>query len=60
MNNLEAIRRKAQAAADREGRAVVILNLNRFSPLYVVRSVWHGAESDSAFVERVEPRAMES
>lgn len=60
MHNLEAIRRKAQAAADREGRAVVILNLNRFSPLYVVRSAWHGAESDSAFVERVEPRAMES
>lgn len=60
MHNLESIRREAQAAADRDGRAMVILNLNRFSPLYVVRSVWHGAESDSAFVERVEPQATES
>jgi len=60
MNSLARIRQMAQATADREGRAMVILNLNRFSPLYVVRSAWHGAESDSAFVERVEPQATEA
>jgi len=60
MHSLEAIRRKAQADADREGRAVVILNLNRFSPLYVVREDWPGADADRAFVERVEPQATEA
>ncbi len=56
MHSLEAIRRKAQATADREGRAVVILNLNRVgSAMYVVREDWPSADADRAFVERVEP-----
>lgn len=61
MNSLARIRTMAQASADREGRAVVILNLNRVgSAMYVVREDWPGADADRAFVERVEPQATEA
>lgn len=37
MNKLQDLKRKAQAEAERTGNAMAILNLNRFSPLYVIR-----------------------
>jgi len=36
---LESIRSKAQQDANRTNRSLVILNLNRYSPLYVVRDI---------------------
>lgn len=36
MNQAQIIA-KAQVAANREGRPMIVLNLNRFSPLYVIR-----------------------
>lgn len=55
MNKLEATRQMAQRTANAEGRAVVILNLNPYSPIYVVRQDRLGIEMDSAFVERIQP-----
>ena len=37
--NLETAKRKAQAAADNEGKRIAVINLNPFSPLYVLRFV---------------------
>lgn len=37
MNNLDKIKLLAQRDANREGKAMVVINLNRYSPLYVVR-----------------------
>ena len=37
MASLEHAKRMAQQAADREGKAHCVMNLNRYSPLYVVR-----------------------
>lgn len=37
MNNLERAKELAQRTADRAGKPMAVLNLNRFSPLYVVR-----------------------
>jgi hypothetical protein len=39
MNDLEKIRQMAQSEANRCGRPMAILNLNRFNALYVVREV---------------------
>jgi len=39
MATLESVRKLAQRDANRIGRPLAILNLNRFSPLYVVREV---------------------
>lgn len=55
MHSLAEIRAKAQASANRDGKPVVILNLNRFSPIYVVRQDWERADASSSFVERVWP-----
>jgi hypothetical protein len=55
MAKLDSIRAQAQAAATREGRAMVVLNLNQFSPMYVVRFAWDGCETDRQFVELVKP-----
>lgn len=57
MNNLQAIRRRAQAQADRESRPLAILNLNSFSPLYVIRAADAGIETARGFVEIVRPQA---
>ena len=37
MRTLEQIKAMAQSEANREQRPMAILNLNRYSPLYVVR-----------------------
>lgn len=55
MNALEQIRQRARLSANASGRPVVILNLNRFSPLYVVREPWEGAEKDRSYVETIQP-----
>ena len=38
MSDLEKIKATAQRDADRTGKPMAVYNLNRFSPLYVVRS----------------------
>jgi hypothetical protein len=55
MAKLDSIRASAQASANREGKPMVILNLNRFSPMYVARLAWDGCETGSHFVELVQP-----
>jgi len=58
MNNLQAIRARAQATADREGRPVSILNLNTVgAALYVIRDAETGIETARGFVEIVRPQA---
>jgi hypothetical protein len=37
MNNLAKAKELAQRTANREDRTMLVLNLNQFSPLYVVR-----------------------
>lgn len=55
MNSLESIRAAAKRDANARGRRLVILNLNRFAPLYVIRdSEGMPADCDS-FVEFVDP-----
>ncbi len=41
MNNLEKAKAMAQRDADRTRKPMAVYNLNRFSPLYVVRSEIH-------------------
>lgn len=61
MRSLNAIRADAQMSANREGRPMVILNLNRAgAALYVVRSYAAGIESDRAYVETVQPQTGEA
>lgn len=58
MSTLNSIRRQAQSTANRAGRSVAILNLNRIgAALYVVRQWSEAIEADRAFVERVSPQA---
>lgn len=57
MTKLQQIRQIAQTAADRSSKAVLILNLNRFSPLYVVREFDEALLFSDRLVEVVEPRA---
>jgi hypothetical protein len=52
---LETIRRRAQAAANRNQTPMVVFNLNRYSPMYVIREWQPGAELASGFIERFEP-----
>lgn len=56
MNNLEQIKAAAQRDANREGRPMVIYNLNPHSPLYVVRSYKPGCEAHFDFVAKIEPQ----
>lgn len=59
MTSLERITQNAQRAANRERQPMAILNLNRVgAPLYVVRFVSPGIESDRSFVKRVEPEPL--
>lgn len=62
MDKLDKIRVIAQRDADRTGKPLAILNLNRYNPLYVIRtwvpmfSVPAIAEK-SGFVERINPKS---
>lgn len=59
MPSLKAITLKAQATADREQRTVAILNLNPYSPLYVIRDYVDGMEGRPSFVAKVQPQGAE-
>lgn len=52
--SLDKLREKAQRDANRDGKALVILNLNRFSPLYVIRDA-KDLPADYPIVCMIEP-----
>jgi hypothetical protein len=55
MTNLEQVKAMAQREADRQHRTMLVLNLNPFSPLYVVRDWSQKARDSKDFVCEVEP-----
>jgi len=55
MNQLEHILKMAQRDADRTHRTMLVLNLNKFQPLYVVREWSQKARDSQDFVCEVEP-----
>lgn len=55
MNELEKIKARAQADANREGKPLMIFNLNRFSPLYVIRTYDERALSRASLVAVIRP-----
>jgi len=55
MTQLEKIRALAKRDANNTGKPLVIYNLNRFNPLYVVRTDNPNAHLAPDFVERVYP-----
>lgn len=50
MNQLERIQREAQESANRSGKPECVLNLNRFSALYVIRNYYEGIEKNAHVV----------
>jgi hypothetical protein len=55
MNNLDKAKAMAQREADKSRRTMLVLNINPFSPLYVVRE-WSQRTRDSRdFVAEIEP-----
>ncbi len=57
MNDLQKITARAQADANRTGEAVAILNLNQFSPLYVMRFPSTDVRMSKRLVKIVEPQS---
>jgi hypothetical protein len=57
MAALEKIKVMAQRDADREHRTMLVLNLNPYRPLYVVRDWSQKARDSKEFVCEVEPSA---
>lgn len=57
MSQLDKIRVKAQFHANQERRAMAILNLNPYGPLYVVREWDDRMAGTRTLVEKVEPEA---
>lgn len=55
MSALDKIKAKAQADANREQVRLMILNLNTFSPLYVIRHYDERATKHHSFVAAIEP-----
>ena len=58
MTKEQALKR-AQAAADRDGKAMAVLDFNRFSPLYVIRDYDSRMEGTREFVARVNPTGVQ-
>lgn len=56
MHSLEQIKARAQADANRTGEAVAILNLNTFSPLYVMRYPSTEVRASKRLVAIIEPQ----
>jgi hypothetical protein len=56
MITLDNIRKSAQREADRDRRPMTIFNLNRYSPLYVVRLAQEGDAQRAGFVETIQPK----
>jgi hypothetical protein len=48
----------AQRQANSQGITLVIWNLNRFNPLYVVRNYREGDENKPGFVQRFYPETI--
>jgi hypothetical protein len=55
MNSLDKIKTMAQREADKSRRTMLVLNLNPFSPLYVVREWSQRARDSRDFVCEIEP-----
>ena len=55
---LERIRQRARATVNANGRPLVILNLNQFSPLYVMREFWEGPDKAKGYVETIQPEGV--
>ena len=63
MITLENILKTAQREANRERRAMTVWNLNRYSPLYVVRLACEGdatRKGPGTFVATVQPEARDA
>jgi hypothetical protein len=55
MSNLDKAKTMAQREADKTHRTMLVLNLNPFSPLYVVREWSQRARDSTDFVAEIEP-----
>lgn len=55
MKTLEQVKAMAQREADKEHRTMLVLNLNPFRPLYVVREWSQKARDSKDFVCEIEP-----
>lgn len=58
MATLDQTLQSAQRAANRERKPMAVLNLNPFSPLYVVRDWDDRYTGDKVLVARVEPQEV--
>lgn len=56
MNSFQQITARAQADANRTGEPVAILNLNQFSPLYVMRYPSTEVRASKRLVAIIEPQ----
>lgn len=56
MNSLEQIKKRAQQDANREQARMMVFNLNRFSPLYVIRLYDERAIGTPSLVAVIEPQ----
>lgn len=54
---LEQVKGRAQFAANLERKPMAVLNLNQFSPLYVIRTWSDDMEGDRHLVCKIEPGA---
>ena len=55
MTDLDKVKAMAQRDADREHRTMLVLNLNPYRPLYVVRDWSQRARDSKEFVCEIEP-----
>jgi hypothetical protein len=55
---LDRITKSAEAEANRQQRPMTIWNLNRYSPMYVVRDARDGDSKRDQFVATVEPTTL--
>jgi hypothetical protein len=52
---LDRVTKTAQAEANRQQRAMTIWNLNRYSPLYIVRDAREGDAKRDQYVATIQP-----
>ena len=55
MNKLEQLKRRAQEQANINSRPMAILNLNQYSPLYVIRLWDDSFQGTRELVARLDP-----
>ena len=57
---LDRIIARAHRDATREGRILVVLNLNLVgAPMYVIRDAWEGCEKHRSFVALIAPSEVD-